>query len=152
VACETETPTTARVQNGYDGAVVYQVWYASTLFGDAIASGDSSEEERTVPGSDYVYALLAPGWDSASSLPPSRLLALRSKGKLDVMRGDVGLIVVSPRTFDGDCGAGGKLDQEAADLVTQRIFPGPFAGARYDADACLAVPIADSGGPDAAVE
>jgi len=158
-ACDTETPTTASVRNDYaavaDGGdvatqnVVYRVWFATTLFTDPVAPGQTSAELRTVPTADYVYALLAVGWDPASGAAPTKLVPLRSKGRLDVARGDLGLIAVSPATFDGDCASGGRLSQEDADFVTQRIFPGPFAGLRFDAATCTAAPVAGDAGADA---
>jgi hypothetical protein len=161
--CDGEAPTTASVRNDYpapvDGGapaaqnVVLRVWYATTLFASPVAPGVTSEEERTVPGEDYVYAVLAVGWDPASGAPPSRVIPLRSKGRLAVKRGDLGLVTVSPATFDGDCAAGSPLSQDDADFVTQRIFPGAFAGLLYDAATCTArAPTADGGAADAAGE
>jgi hypothetical protein len=150
-ACETETPTTASVRNDYPAAadggdaaaqrVVYRAWFASTLFDAPVAPGATSAEERTVPTADYVYAVLALGWDPGSGAPPTKLVPLRSKGRLDVARGDLGLIAVSPATFDGDCAAGSALSQDDADFVTQRIFPGAFAGATFDAATCTMRPL-----------
>jgi hypothetical protein len=161
--CETETPTTASVENDYpaiaDGGdpatqtVVYRAWYASTLFLDPVAPGATSGEQRTVPSTDYVYVVLAVGWDPTSGTPPTQLVVLRSKGQLGVSRGDLALIQVSPVRFDGDCAAGSPLAQEDADFITQRIFPGPFAGLRYDAATCKGTSLrSDGGGGDATPE
>ena len=162
-ACDTETPTTASVENDYpalaDGGdpatqtVVYRAWFASTLFLDPVAPGATSGERRTVPTEDTVYVVLAVAWDPSSGASPTRLVALRSKGKLSVARGDLALIQVSPARFDGDCAAGSALSQDDADFVTQRIFPGLFAGTRYDATTCTVTPIpSDAGASDASPE
>ena len=59
------------------------------------------------------------------------------------------LALVSDATFVGSCAAGQPLSQDDADLVTQRIFPGDFAGLTYDARTCTMVP-ADGDDADAA--
>lgn len=162
-ACDTETPTTASLKNDYpevaDGGdpalrrIVYKAWYASTLFLEPVAPGETSGEQRTVPSTDYVYALLAIGWDPASGTPPGRVVPLRSKAQLAVSRGNLGLIQVSPARFYGDCTAGTALSQEDADFITERIFPGAFSGLKYDAATCTStsVPV-DGGGGDATPE
>ena len=154
-ACETPDPTKAVVENDYPmtpGAsiVVYRAWWAATLFDDPVAPGETSDEERSVPESDFVYALLAPGWDPASGSPPTRLVAMKSKQKLAATRGDTLRIVVSDGTFAGNCAANQPLSQEDADFVTQRIFPGAFANVVYSAQTCASLvpapdPVADAG-------
>ncbi len=153
--CDGETPTTVSVRNGYpavaDGGdpasqtVVYRVWYASTAFVDPIAGGDTSAEQRTVPGADYVYAVLAVGWDPASAVAPTNLIAVKSKERFSVKRGTLGLVAVSPAAFDGDCAAGSALAQADADFITDRIHPGPFTGFTYDAKTCKLTAVADGG-------
>ena len=159
-ACETPDPTKAVVDNGYpviaDGGppaasvVVYKAWWAATLFDDPVAPGETSDEKRSVPESDFVYALLAPGWDPASGSPPTKLVAMKSKQKLAATRGDTLRIVVSDGTFAGNCAANQPLSQEDADFVTQRIFPGSFANVVYSAQSCASLvpapdPVADAG-------
>jgi hypothetical protein len=157
VACDSATPTTLVVESGYDAAaalrpVVFRVWYAATLVDEPLSSGAASEPLRTVPGTDYAYALVARGWDPASETPPAALFALRSKDKLTAHRGEELRVRVSDATFDGDCVTGHALAQLAADFVTQRIFPGPFAGGRYDAATCAIVLGASDGGVDAGAD
>lgn len=158
--CETETPTTALVRNDYpavpDGGdpatevTVWKAWYVSSVFLDPVAPGGASDAQRTVSSSDYVYAIVAPGWDPSSMTPPAQLIPVRSKGQLSVKRGDTLTIAVSDATFDGRCAGGSALSQEDADFVTQRIFPGDFTNVRYDAKSCTSTPIpADSGTIDA---
>lgn len=149
VACETETPTTAVVDNAMPATVsVYKVWWATTLFRDPVASGAESESERTIPASDYAYAILAPGWDPASPSPPTRLVAVRTAAKLTASRGETLHIRVSDDAFVGDCAAGAPLPQDDADFITQRIFPGDFAGLVYDARTCTATPVAADAGTE----
>jgi hypothetical protein len=149
--CDTETPTTLVVEN--DGFVaVYKLWYASALFTSPVAPGSASTSERGVRGSAPAYALLAPGWDPSSSEPPPRLVPVRSTGELKAKRGDELRITVSDTTFVGDCAAGSTLSQDDADFITQRIFPGDFAGVFYDAKTCTTTTIAADGGGDAATD
>jgi hypothetical protein len=147
-ACETEDPTQAVVENGFpappDGGngpqmVVYRAWWVVSPFADPVPAGMSSAVERVIPGDDYAYALLAPGWDPSSS-PPATLVAVRSKTKLSVARGDTLHIKVSDATFDGDCAAGSTLPPADADFITTHIFPGDFAGA-YDPATCTTKPV-----------
>ena len=146
-ACETPDPTKAVVENAYPvvpegGApadarvVVYKAWWAATLFGDPVAPGETSDEQRSVPETDFVYALLAPGWDPASVAPPTKLIAVKSKAKVSAPRGDTLRIVVSDGTFAGNCAAGQPLSQDDAEVITTRIFPGEFANLAYDARTC----------------
>ena len=107
--CDTEDPTRARVKNAYPPA----------------ADGGESAEQVDV----YRVA--------TSTQAPERLLALRSKSKLAVERGDTLEIEVSAATFDGDCDAGDSLSQAEADIVTRRIFPANFDALVYDATTCM---------------
>jgi hypothetical protein len=100
---------------------------------------------RVVKGSDYAYALLAPGWDPESGSPPSALLPVRTISKLSVDRGDTLRIVISDATVLGNCATGTPLAQADADFITQRIFPGEFVGQHYDAASCTVSAVSDSG-------
>jgi hypothetical protein len=160
--CETETPTSAVVENAFpatadagetsvNAQVIYQVWWRTTLFTAPVAPGATSEVERTVPGTDYAYALVAEGWDPESATLPTRLLALRSTDPLSVARGEILHISVGPSRFVGDCAAGMTLSEHDSDLITTRIFPGAFAGRRYDPATCTltaAADASDAGGQD----
>jgi hypothetical protein len=146
IGCDTADPTRAVVENGYppppDGAesqqtAVVKAWWSVTLFADPVAAGASSAEERVVPASDHAYALLAPGWSPLSPVAPSTLVVVRTREKVDVGRGGTARITISPATTVGDCDAGSTLTQEEADFITQRIFPGDFAGQVYDASRCV---------------
>ena len=163
VACATETPTFAVVDSAYpavaEGAdpseqtVVYRAWWVATYFADPVAGGATSVEQRSVPASGFAYAVLAPGWDPASTTSPSRLIPVKSNAPLSVARGQVLHIEVSDQTFTGNCLAGHPLSQDEADFVTQRIFPGAFENVTYDAKSCTstAVPAGKAGndaGPD----
>ncbi len=162
-ACETPDPTNAVVDNGYpelaDGGdpstqvVVYKAWYVTTLFTEPVLPAQSSDELRSVPATDTAYALLAPGWDPEGTAPPTSLIAVQSKSKLSVSRGDVLHLAVSDVTFTGNCAARQPLSQADADFITQRIFPGDFANATYDATTCTSTPVpADDAGTSAGME
>jgi hypothetical protein len=62
---------------------------------------------------------------------------VRTREKVSVDRGGTARITISPETTVGDCDAGSTLTQEEADFVTQRVFPGAFAGHVYDASRCV---------------
>jgi hypothetical protein len=149
-ACDTPNPTNAVVDNAYpelaDGGdpstqvVVYKAWFVTTLFTEPVLPAQSSDERRSVPATDSAYALLAPGWDPEGTAPPTALIAVQSKGKLSVRRGDVLHLAVSDATFTGNCAAKQPLSQADADFITQRIFPGDFANVTYDATTCTSAP------------
>jgi hypothetical protein len=150
-ACD-DAPTTAVVENAYapapDGGAsttVYEVWWATALFPEPVAPGATSELERAAPGSDFAYALLAPGWRSGDVAPP-RFVAARSVSPLAAAAHERLRIVVSTQTFVGDCAAGQPLDADDARFIVERIFPGAFAGASYDPATCSIGPV--DGGAD----
>lgn len=143
VACS-DDPATAQLDNDYpyvDGGarqvVVYKAWWGATLFADPVAPGGSSDALRTATGNDTAYALLAPGWSATSTTPPTVLIPVRSRAPLVAVRGDALHVSVSETTFEGDCAAKSSLSQADADFITSRIFPGDFAGFRYDAKTCV---------------
>jgi hypothetical protein len=148
-ACETDTPTTAQVENALSSAgepggsepslTVYRVWYKETLFIDPILPGEMSPPQRIVPGSDYAYALAAVDWDASAGGNPDRLIALRSEDKLPIERGGVLSIRVQNATFVGNCWGDRPLSQEGADFIAERIFSAEFAGTQYDAATCTTV-------------
>jgi hypothetical protein len=149
-ACETEDASMAVVDNGYPAAssggpaaqtVVYRAWWVATYFPEPVAPAGTSIEQRSIPASDFAYAVLAPGWDPASATPPAQLVVVKSKAPLSLTRGDTLQIVINDQTFDGSCAAQQPLSQEDADFITQRIFPGELAGVTYDAKTCTMTPI-----------
>jgi hypothetical protein len=155
LGCDTEDPTRVVVDNDYppvaDGGnpstemTVFRVWWVSTLLPEPVAPGSEGQAQRAVPNSDFAYALLAPGWDPSSGSGPDQLLAAKSVAPLGAARGDTLHVHVSDVAFAGNCAAGKPLSQEDADFITQRIFPGEFAGISYDAARCGASIAADAG-------
>lgn len=159
LACDTENPAMVVVDNGYppvpDGGdpttqmTVFKVWWVTSLLADAVGPGSAGQPQRTVPNTDFAYALIAPGWDPSSPMPPTTFVAERSALKLTVTRGDTLHVRVSDETFVGHCAAGRPLSQDDADFVTQRLFPGDFAGLTYDAATCVATASSGDAGLDA---
>lgn len=149
VACDTEAATYAVATDSYPSAdagaavsnTVYKAWFSSTLFRNPVPPASSSEAQRTVPNDDFAYAVLAPNWDPSSGSLPTQFVALKSRVKLGVARGDTLNIDVSDATFTGNCAGGTPLSQADADFITQRIFPGEFSDVAYDAATCLSTPI-----------
>ena len=141
-ACETEDASHAVVDNAYPigQAVVYRAWWAATYFPDPVPAAATSAEQRSVPASDIAYVVLAPGGDPARATPPTSFVVLQSKAPLALARGETLHIVVDDQTFTGSCAAQQPLSQEQADFITQRIFPGEFANATYDAKTCTMRP------------
>ena len=154
VGCKTADPTQAVVENAYpevpDGGdpatqvVVYKVWWQVVLFEDPVLPGMSSAEQRGVPENATAFALLAPGWDPESGTPPTTLVPVKSKELFVAKRGDTLRIRVSDATFGGNCAAQQALTQEDADFITERIFPGDFAGVFYDAKTCTSTPMVEA--------
>lgn len=134
------TPATAVVVNGYGSVWVYKVSWHATLFSDPVAPEGMSAARSTVPGSDLAYALIAPGWSPELGVPPAKLMVLQSVQRLSVAGGDQLEIRVFDDSFAGNCDAGGPLDADSARFIVERIFPGDFAGATYDAAGCTITP------------
>jgi hypothetical protein len=143
-ACDTEDASKAVVDNGYRQTVVYRAWWVATYFPEPVAGATTSSEQRSVPASDFAYAVLAPNWDPASATPPATFVVVKSKTPLSVARGDTLHITVDDQTFTGSCAADQPLSQEEADFITQRIFPGEFANVTYDAKTCASTPAASA--------
>lgn len=155
-ACD-DTETTAIIDNGYPAAddggfdsaksvTVYRAWWLVSVFADPVAVGTSSEPNRVVPGRDYAYFLLAPGWDPASSEPPTKLVVAKTNDVLSVTKGDALHIQVDDAHVTGSCSSGHPLSQADADTITSTIFAGEFEGYTYDAKTCTRTPVAS---PDA---
>lgn len=98
-----------------------------------------------MPGSGYAYALLAPGFDPSPNAQPTTLVAVRSREPLRSERGETLHIVVSDETFIGTCAAGNRLSEDDAQLIVERIFPGPFVGLAYDPETCSTRAPVDAG-------
>ena len=152
VGCETSDPTSAVVINEYPAGgdpstavTVYKAWWSVALFADPVAAGQASDSVRIVPGDDYAYALLAPGWDPTTGTPPPALIPVHTVVRLSVERGNTLDIAISDRATVGNCSANSPLSAEDASFIVERIFPGEFAGVVYDPATCTAVPLTDAG-------
>lgn len=159
--CNTSVPSSALIINDYppasdagsaDSMAVYKGWWAVAQFADPVAAGQVSDPVRVVPGSDYGYALLAPGWDPSGDTSPATLIPLRSAQKLTVARGETLNFVVSDEATVGNCSAGKPLTQEDADFITQRIFPGDFSNVSYDAASCRTLPASGGSGGESSAD
>jgi hypothetical protein len=159
--CDTDAPTMIVVDDDYPAiaeggnsmneTTVYKVWWVTSFLPDPVAPGEEGQPERTVPNTDFAYAVLAPGWDPSRPTAPLRLLAAKSATQLTVARGDTLHVHVSDDTFVGNCGAGKPLTQDEADFITTRIFPGDFAGLTYDAATCSATRVSADAGENTAM-
>lgn len=123
--------TSVRVVNDTERAVVNRLWWQTTLFATPVEPQSSSPLARTVPASDFAYALLTSTADDAGTLLP-----IRSRERLHVERGAVLDVHVNSTDWLGFCDAGQPLTQEEADFITQRIFATQFAAQTFDADSC----------------
>ena len=150
-ACETPNPAQAVLDNEYpvsdtnvhNSITVYKGWWSVAEFGEPVLAGAESDPVRVVKNSDFAYALLAPEWDPESGTPPSKLVPVRTIGKLTVTRGETLHIAISDVTTRGNCASAEPLSQDDADFITQRIFVAEFIGLTYDAAICTASPIPD---------
>lgn len=141
VGCD--TPHTAVVfQNDYPGSaaaqlVVYRAFWEATSLQDPLLPGARSDPLDSVAASpSSAYVLLAPGWDPASSTPPTSLIVLQSTNGFELHFNDTLRIVIDDSAFAGSCAAGSFLSQDQADFITQRVFASDFAALTYDAATC----------------
>ena len=121
----------------------------SPIPGQPVAPGSSSEPQDTIPASadNTAYVVLAPGWDPASTTPPTSLVVLQSRSGFAVVLGDTLHIPVDDVTFEGNCAAGSHLTQDQTDFLTKIVFASDFAGHNYDASTCTTTQIGDAGAP-----
>jgi hypothetical protein len=128
--------------------VVYEAFWLDVAFPSPVAPGASSDAQGAIPASaNTAYVLLAPGWDPASTTPPTSLVVMQSRGGFGVALGDTLHIHVDDGTFEGNCAAGSHLTQGQADFLTQIVFGGAFGGAHYDAATCTTTREGDAGAP-----
>lgn len=127
---------------------VYDAYWQNVSFaGQPVSAGSSSAPQNTVPASpdNRAYAVLAPGWDPAGSIPPQTLVVVQSRRGYGVGLGDTLHISVDDDAFEGNCAASGGLTQTQADFLTRIVFAADFAGLAYDAATCTTTPIGDAG-------
>jgi hypothetical protein len=151
VGCDASPSTTVVLDNAYppsatNAFVVYRAFWQAVSFPDPVLPGASSDPQDTVPASgNTAYVVLAPGWDPSSAAAPSSFVALQSRNVFDVHLNDTLHIPVDDAAFAGNCAAGSHLSQAQADFIVQLVFPGDFAGLRYDAASCTTTPSGDTG-------
>lgn len=127
LACETETATTAVVDNRYPADnVVYRAWWVASYFDMPVYPAASSETIRSVPATGPAYVIVAPKWDPSSSDPPTTFVPMQSKAPLSVSRGDTLHIAVD------DAGFYSHLSLHDATYIQESIFPGELGGMDYD--------------------
>ncbi|MCL2723311.1 MAG: hypothetical protein FWD69_02645 [Polyangiaceae bacterium] len=158
-ACLSAPDTTVVIENHYppsstNALVIFRASYkeageatgdTGAAFDQPIVPGASSDPQSVVAASDNpAYVLLAPGWDPASSSPPTSFVVLRSRAGFAVQYGDELRIPVDDTTFAGNCASGSVLTQADADFITQRIFPVAFNTLRYDAASCTTAVLGDA--------
>jgi hypothetical protein len=128
VMCGCDDATTIVVDNAYkDDTVVDEVWWSQTLVPDQVAPGGESPAYRTTPALETAYVVAERG---------GNVFVARTAMPLGVERSAELHVVISPENIVGDCATNARLTQPEADFITERIFPGRFAGAVYDAATC----------------
>lgn len=127
--------TSVRVMNDTDAAIVNRLWWQTTLFTTPVEPHQRSAFERTVPASDFAYALLTSTTGDAGTLLP-----IRSRERLNVERGAALELDVNTTDWLGFCDAGQPLTQDEADFITQRIFVTQFADQTFEAASCTLRP------------
>ena len=149
--CDPPTHTYVTLGNDYpvgSALVVYAADWQAIPFQTPISPGASSDPASTIAASENTaYAVVAPGWDPTSASLPTSFIVLQSRTGYSVHLDNTLRISLSDATFDGSCAAGVPLTQREADFITKLVFPGVFAGLRYDAATCTTTPIVDGVGP-----
>jgi hypothetical protein len=141
--------TNVVIENRYTSAtpsplVIYRATWHAVAFKEPIAPGASSAAEVTLPASsNTAYVIAAPGWDPSSKTKPAKLVVMQSRAGYEVHLDTTLHIPVDDATFAGNCGAGSRLSQADADVLTQLVFPCDFVGVTYDAATCTTTPRAD---------
>jgi hypothetical protein len=124
--------------------VIYEAFWQSVAFTPPPAGtfpplppGASSDAAPALAASpNTAYVVLAPGWDPASTSPPTTFILLQSRDGFALHFNDTLDIPVDDSTFVGNCMAGSTLPQSEADFMTERVFQTLFAGLTYDAATC----------------
>ena len=117
-------------------------------FQNPVVPGSSSDPQSTVAASENTaYVVLAPGWDPASSTPPTSFVVMQSRQGFAVQLNNTLHIPVDDTTFIGNCMADSFLSQDQADFITRFVFPRDFASLHYDAARCKTTPLGDARGP-----
>jgi hypothetical protein len=149
-----DTPYTRVVlANGYPASAtlpltIYVAQWQAVAFADPVPPGASSDAKDANPCSpNTAWAVLAPGWDPASSQGPGSFVVLESRSGFGAELGDTLTIPVDDAHFAGNCAAGSTLTQAQADFITQTVFASVFAGLRYDAATCTTTSGGDAGSP-----
>jgi hypothetical protein len=126
--------------------VVYHAFWQAIAFQTPLPPGSSSDPQNTIPASaNTAYVVLAPGWDPASSTPPTSFIAMQSRDGFEVHINNTLYISVNDIAFAGNCDANSFLSQNQADFITQRVFASDFAGLSYDPATCTTTPVDDTG-------
>jgi hypothetical protein len=142
VVLDNDYPSSAKVP-----LVVFQASWQAVAFQGPVFPGASSPSQPTIVASDNTaYVVLGPGWDPDASASPPAPVVLQSRDGFSVHLNETLHIPVDDDTFIGDCAAGHPLTQSQADFITQLVFPGTFANARYDAATCTTTWVGDAGG------
>jgi hypothetical protein len=137
LASACDAPATYVVFDNHEPSVVYRAFWQAVSLPNPVAPAASSDKLPTVAASaNTAYVLLAPGWDAASSAPPTTFIVLESRGGFAVHLNHTLCIPIDDTTFAGDCAAGSFLAQAEADFITTRVFASDFANLRYDAAIC----------------
>ncbi len=125
LGCDTE-PATASVVNAFpadSASTIVKVWYRTTLFTEAIAPGEESEQKPVGTGNEPAYALIALDYD-AEAAAASRLVVARTRNSIDTQNDDQVRLVFSTDSAIGPCVDGSSMTQEEYESIAQRIFPG----------------------------
>ena len=136
-----DTPTTSVIfENDYPAAsklVIYEAFWQSVALTVPVAPTMSSDPlPALAASSNPAYVVLAPGWDPASTAPPTSFVILQSRDGFALHFNSTLHIPVDDTTFEGNCAAGSLLMQPQADFITERVFQATFAGLSYDAATC----------------
>jgi hypothetical protein len=132
----------AVLDNGYAPSaalplVVYDAFWQAIDFPTPVPPGTSSAPVSTVAASaNTAYVLLAPGWDPASSMAPTKYVLLESRDGFGVHLEETLHILVDDTHFVGNCAAGSHLSEDQALFMAEGVFRSEFGSLGYDVATC----------------
>lgn len=108
-------PAEASVVNDIPGATIEKTWFRTTLFTDAIETGQTSRTLRVGVGVEHAYAIVRIN---------GHAFVARTNEPVDAREGDQTRIVFSAATARSTCFGEPRLSPEDQAFARERIFPG----------------------------
>jgi hypothetical protein len=113
LACDND-PTEASVVNEIPGATIEKTWFRTTLFANALESGQTSQPLRVGAGVEHAYATVRINGHS---------FLARTNDPVDAHEAEQTRIVFSPTTARSLCFGDPRMTAEEQASIAERIFP-----------------------------